>query len=216
MATCAIGGQAIGTAAALLRERDAVSTVELATAEGLAALRQRLARDDAFVPGVRNEDPADLARSARLAPSSETAGFPAAAVFDGHVRALRPEWGPWAAEGAHAWRSAALPATLRLELPEPRPLREIHLTFDSGLDRPLVLSGSEYMTKLTVRGPQPELARHYRLRMDCELVVEETFNFLRKRVHVLPVPRTARVIELEVLATHGVPEARLHEIRLYA
>jgi hypothetical protein len=216
MATCAIGGQAIGTAAALLRERDAVSTVELATAEGLAALRQRLARDDAFVPGVRNEDPADLARSARLAPSSETAGFPAAAVFDGHVRALRPEWGPWVAEGTHAWRSAALPATLRLELPEPRPLREIHLTFDSGLDRPLVLSGSEYMTKLTVRGPQPELARHYRLRMDGELVVEETFNFLRKRVHVLPVPRTARVIELEVLATHGVPEARLHEIRLYA
>jgi hypothetical protein len=216
MATCAIGGQAIGTAAALLQARNAASTADLATTGGLAELRQRLARDDAFVPGVGNEDLADLARSARVTASSETTAFPAAAVLDGHTRALRPEWGPWVAEGAHAWRSTALPATLRVELPEPRSLREIHLTFDSGLDRPLVLSGSEYMTNLTVRGPQPELARHYRLRVDGELVLEETFNFLRKRVHVLAAPRTARVIELEVVATHGAPEARLHEIRLYA
>ena len=216
MATCAIGGQAVGTAAALLAARGASSTAALATADGLSALRQRLARDDAFVPGVANTDPSDLARAARVSADSEAPGFPAVAVLDGHARALRAAWGPWAVEGPHAWRSAALPATLRLELPEPRALREIHLTFDSGLDRPLVLSGSDRTTKLTVRGPQPELARHYRLRVDGELVAEETFNFLRKRVHALPSPRSGRIVELEILATHGAPEARLFEIRLHA
>jgi hypothetical protein len=214
MATCAVGGQAVGTAAALLLARGHQTSAELETPEGLHALRQRLALDDAFIPAVANEDGADLARTAAITASS--ASTPAALVIDGHTRTQRTVWGPWAdGQKPHAWHSAALPATLRLELPAAAPLREIHLTFDSGLERTLMLTGSDHSNRNILRGPQPELVRHYRLRLDGEIVAEETFNFLRKRVHRLPAPRPASVVELEILATHGVPEARVFEVRLY-
>ena len=213
MGTCAVGGQAVGAAVALLTARQATHTAELETGDGLAALRQLLAKDDAFIPGVVNTDPLDLARSARVSASS--AVTPAASVVDGHARPEKPVWGPWAVEGLHAWHSAALPATLRLELPAAAPLREIHLTFDSGLERTLMLTGSDHSNRHIIRGAQPELVQHYRLRLDGEVVVEETFNYQRKRVHRLPAPRTASVVELEILATHGVSEARVSEVRLY-
>jgi hypothetical protein len=213
MGTCAVGGQAVGTAVAVLRERGGTRTADLEPGDGLAVLRARLAKDDVFIPGVANADANDLARTARLSATSEAT--PAALVVDGHARSQKPTWGPWAVDGAHAWHSAVLPATLRLELPKAALLSEIRLTFDSGLERQLMLSGSDNSNRHVIRGPQPELVQHYRLRVDGEVVAEETFNFVRQRIHRLPAARLAQVVELEVLSTHGVPEARVVEIRIY-
>ena len=47
------------------------------------------------------------------------------------------------------------------------------------------------------------------------MVVEETFNYLRKRVHSLDLAGDSRLVELEVLENNGVPEARVFEVRLY-
>ncbi|MBC8011479.1 MAG: FAD-dependent oxidoreductase, partial [Burkholderiales bacterium] len=52
MGTCAVMGQAIGTAAAQLVREGAARCAEV----DLPALRRQLARDDAFLPGYRNED----------------------------------------------------------------------------------------------------------------------------------------------------------------
>jgi hypothetical protein len=215
MATCAVGGQAIGTAAALLTSQNATSSAELATAEGLHSLRQRLLRDDAFIPGVCNQEAGDLALSALISASSEAPDGPATRVTDGIARHLRASWGPWSADESHSWKSQTLPATLRLELPEPATLYEIHITFDTGLERELMLSGSNKSSSKILRRPQPETVKHYRLLMDGKVVAEESFNYLRKRIHNLPAATTARLIELEILATHGVPEARVFEMRCY-
>ena len=69
MATCAVGGEAVGTAASLAIDLG-VSPRELAS-ESAERLRQLLLAQDASVIGVRNDDPLDLARSARVRASSE-------------------------------------------------------------------------------------------------------------------------------------------------
>ena len=69
MATCAAGGQAVGTAAALCIERG-LRPRELGTGESLRELQTRLHRDGQYLPGVRIEDHGDLAPRARATASS--------------------------------------------------------------------------------------------------------------------------------------------------
>ncbi len=107
------------------------------------------------------------------------------------------------------------PATLDLAFPEAVEVSEIHLTFDSGFQRELILSLSDHHTAKSLRGAQPELVKAYRIYLDGELVVSEDANYLRKRVHRLAAPRRGSVLRIEVLATHGAPEARLFEVRVY-
>jgi hypothetical protein len=101
-----------------------------------------------------------------------------------------------------------------MELSEPSKISEVHVTFDTGLERELMLSGSDKCSNKTLRGPQPETAKHYRLIIDGKVVAEESFNYLRKRIHRLETKQTGRIVELEILSTHGVPEARVFEVRI--
>ncbi len=214
MATCAVMGQAIGTAAALAL-RDGLSLDQLTEGEAIRKLQQQLIKDDAFLPAIAGDDPADLAKQATVSASSEKPGHEVALVLDGITRALPEHLGPWADGQPHRWESTTLPATLDLAFPEAVEVREIHLTFDSGFQRELILSLSDHHTSKSLRGAQPELVKTYRLYLDGELVVSEDANYLRKRVHRLDAPRRGSVLRLEVLATHGAPEARLFEIRVY-
>jgi len=215
MATCAIMGQAVGTAAALAAPLGSRSLAEHFVPAEIARLQQQLLRDDAFLPGLRNADPRDLARTARLTASSETPTGAAAQVTDGITRALTPAFGPWADAATHRWESTALPATLDLAWPGPQAIAEIHLTFDSGLERELTLSASDSTTSNMVRAPQPELVCDYEIQLDDQPVVLATGNLLRKRVHRLEAPVSACRLRLVVKSTHGAPHARVFEIRAY-
>lgn len=61
-------GQATGTAAAIA-VRENLSVREVGT-KRISALQQMLLKDDQFIPGVKNEDPLDLARAAKVTASS--------------------------------------------------------------------------------------------------------------------------------------------------
>jgi len=67
MATCASGGEAAGSAAALC-VREGLTPRELATRHP-ARVQQTLLRQDASVPGLRNVDPTDLVRRATISAS---------------------------------------------------------------------------------------------------------------------------------------------------
>jgi len=71
MGTCAIIGQAAGTAAHLC-VRYGVTPRELGE-KYIAELQQQLLKDDCYIIGLRNEDPIDLARGATVTASSEEA-----------------------------------------------------------------------------------------------------------------------------------------------
>lgn len=69
MATCAAGGQAVGTAAALCLEKQCLPA-ELGSGGNLTELQIRLQRDGQFLPGKVLKDPADLALRAEASASS--------------------------------------------------------------------------------------------------------------------------------------------------
>ncbi len=69
MATCAAGGQAVGTAAALCLEAKCKPS-ELSSGDKLRELQLRLQRDGQFLPGKVHGDPADLAVRATASASS--------------------------------------------------------------------------------------------------------------------------------------------------
>lgn len=218
MATCAVGGQAIGTAAALWRGASGNDIRQLATKENVAALQQALLKDDAYLPATSNTDAADLARVAKISATSEAGPAARAAnVVDGVTRDLKAVWGPWSSDSVHRWESAGLPATLALELPSAVSIRELHLTFDTNFEKELILTMSDHHTKKSApRSAQPETVKAYRILVDGKVAVEETGNYLRKRVHTLASPVTGAKVELEVLATHGAPAARVFEVRIYS
>ena len=218
MKTCAVGGQAIGTAAALWLQAGRVDPdiATVSTPDRVRTLQQTLLRDDVFLPGLKNEDPDDLARGASASASSASSTSPAERILDGVSRELKASFGAWSEDAVHAWASASLPATLTLRLPSAAVLREVHVTFDTGFERQLCLSPANATTRTLIRGPQPETVRHYRLLVDGVVVMEESNNFLRKRIHRLATPVSGREIAIECLATHGVPQARIFEVRLYA
>jgi hypothetical protein len=134
-------------------------------------------------------------------------------VVDGVTRAL--------GEASHQWRSDAsqgLPQALELRWDRPVALKEIHLTFDTGFERPLCLTHSDRFNAQMVRGPQPETVKDYDLEVgdgaEWRTVLRERGNYQRKRVHRVEAAGV-RALRLVVKATQGVAEARVFEIRAY-
>jgi hypothetical protein len=210
MATCAVAGQAVGTAAAL-----AISGGKTLPQLNIGDLQQRLLKDDAYIPALKNQDANDHARHAIVSASSEQKDGKAESVIDGVSRSLIGKWGDWADQQNHYWESAQLPAWLELDLKQATKINEVHLTFDSGFQRELILSPNDWATSHCIRGPQPETVKTYKLYADDTLIAEESENYLRKRVYKLAQPLTARKLRLVVSATHGIPNARVFEVRVY-
>lgn len=215
MATCSVMGQAIGTAAAVAAELG-VSIAELSSKKNVGALQQRLIKDDAFIPTLCHEQVLSLAKGCQsVTASSSQPNFAPQLVLDGISRDLIGKFGPWADGKPHHWQSGELPAWIELRFDQPMEIRELHLTFDSGFQRELILSPADGHTKKVVRGPQPELVKTYEVLADGKVIASETENYLRKRVHRFETPVRATTLRLAISATHGVPEARVFEIAVY-
>jgi hypothetical protein len=221
MATCAVIGQAAGTAAALCA-REKLSPRELVKDRNrLRVFQQTLLRDDQSIVDVTNEDPADLARKARVRASAETADAPASNLLDGHVRDIPKEsihrWSAPLAGGDDTW--------IELAWEQPQTLREIQITFDTGFHRELTLTSQTNANAGIIRAPQPETVKAYTLLArkgegdggDAWTSIAEVANNHQRLVrHALPQPITTSTLRLRINATHGDPLARVFEIRAYA
>jgi hypothetical protein len=94
MATCAVMGQGIGTAAALARNASVEPGALATQPEMMARIQQRLLRDDAYLVGVRNRDDADLAAIAIVSASSEQPGGEARQILSGQTRSVHGQSAP--------------------------------------------------------------------------------------------------------------------------
>lgn len=210
MATCACVGQAAGAAASLC-VRKGISPRELSRDRSLlTGLQQRLLRDDQTLRGVRNEDPSDLARRARVEASGQEPHAPASNLLDGCVRDIP-------GKEIHQWSARMRPegAWVELRWDKPVTIREVQCTFDSGFARELTLTSSDNINKGIVRGPQPETVSHYRLLAGDKELVRVEGNYQRLRRHTFD-PVTTDRLRLHVTATNGSDLARVFEIRCYA
>jgi hypothetical protein len=213
MATCAVGGQAVGVAAAQCVQRGLTPGALLNQPAEVGAVQQALLWQDATLPNVR-QSRCDQAGSPRVTTSSSADDAPADNLLDGVRRdRIDPRTGEVLA--CHAWRSGPLasgPQWVELSWDEPATISQVMLVFDSGFQRELTLSPSDHVTRSVIRGPQPETVRDYVLSIDGRMLAEVRGNYQRRRVHVLDRPVAARRLRLTVTASNGAPEARVFEI----
>ncbi len=211
MATGSVMGQAVGTAAVMCI-RNKCTPRELGK-QAIGQLQQQLLKDDAYIIGASNSDPLDLARTAEVRASSETPEGKAANVIDGIARGVK--------QAAHRWISdprQKLPQWIELRFRKPARIREVHLAFDTGLNRGMTLTLSDHQNAKMIRSAQPETVRDYELQIiegqGAKTVAQVTGNYLRKKIHRFD-PMTADGLRLNVNATNGNPSARVFEIRAY-
>lgn len=225
MATCAVVGQGVGTAAALALSKG-VPARNIAQNEALVAeIQQQLLRDDVFLIGKVNASRNDLARSARISASSEQNGGEPQNVTSGQTRSVHGRRGVPPGRtiaGTHRWMSASreLPAWFRLEWDDPKSISEIQLTFDTGLHRHLTLSHHDgYTAKMLWGRPQPETARDYSVQIDDQgewrTIWEVVGNFQRLRRHRFPPGTVTCGVRVLVTSTNGIDHARIMEIRIH-
>ena len=145
MGTCAVGGQAAGTAAALAVKYRC--TPRQIGRDHIRELQQILLRDDCYIPGILANDEGDMAPGARICASSHQPGWEPEQIVNGISRI----------EGKHnnGWRSAALEGKgqwLELKLEQPAPLSEVDIKFDSDLNQEIMISISETTRNLQIPG----------------------------------------------------------------
>lgn len=215
MATCSVGGQAIGTAAAWCA-RDQITPAQMIERRlPVRALQQELLKRDVTLPSVRAGRTA--VHDGVLACSSEDKDASLNNLLDGWTR---DEYG---SAGRvlrhHGWHSAPLepgkPQWVEVSWDEAVELREIHLTFDSGFGRPLMISPQASIVRRTVRGPQPETVKSYWIELDGKEVVRVDGNYQRHRTHTVPAGTRARSLRVVMTQTNGSAEARLFDLRVY-
>ncbi len=91
MATCAVIGQAVGTAMAISLDTD--SDPRTVGTNHIKALQQQLLKDDCYIPGVKNEDDLDFARDAKVsASSSATLTFPKGIIGEEYEHAKQKSY----------------------------------------------------------------------------------------------------------------------------
>ncbi|MBE7540215.1 MAG: FAD-dependent oxidoreductase [Opitutaceae bacterium] len=89
MATCAVVGQGVGTAAAFAIRSGLTPAALSGRPDLVREVQQRLLRDDCYLIGIRNEDELDLVRAAAsITASSEQMGAEAHQVRSGQTRAV--------------------------------------------------------------------------------------------------------------------------------
>lgn len=216
MATCAVAGQAVGTAAAACLDHGLLPRGLWNDKRRLRELQQALLRDDQTIKKARNEDAADLARKARISASHETTDGRAQNVVDGIVRKM-------SSGETHFWAAEPGPdgAWLELAWDKPQRISEVQLTLDSGFQRELTLSGSDAATDGTVRAAQPETVRDYEVRVRrpgaaaWDTVAQVRGNYQRLNRHRFDA-REAEAVRIHVTAANGVRQLRVFEVRCYA
>lgn len=211
MGTCAVGGQAVGTAAALAVQKGCTPR-EIGKTH-IRQLQQQLLKDDCYIPGQRNEDEADLARRARVRATSQSETGLAANVINGVARTV--------GDSANCWESAALrngPQTIALQLPEANKIHQLRLTFDTNLSGEIMPSLTTIVRERQEKGLPSVLVRDYRMRLlhQGRTVWEKTVSNNPQRLNVHDLEDVeADCLEVTVTATYGCETARIYEIRIY-
>lgn len=121
MATCAVIGQGVGTAAALAMRQNLTPADLTERPELWAGIQQQLLCDDCYVLGVRNQDDADLVHHATsIEASSHQAGGEPDLIRSGQTRAVHGSaTEPAGSLGANLWDDEVAAATGEAPVDQP-------------------------------------------------------------------------------------------------
>ena len=207
MATCAVGGQTVGEAAAM-----AVSsgmTPRQIGQERIHELQQRLIRQDVYLPGIPYDNSTDPLTKAAVTSSPALSGAGPENLISPYTRTIGEEGNFFQSVSENGW--------IRLELKEPSSIRELQILLDSNLSKQLTISLSEYQLQREPAGTPPELIRG----LSCEFLLKgETIqkteikdNYFRN-VRIIPEsPVLTDEIRIEFTGTYGTHTPKIFGIR---
>lgn len=211
MGTCAVAGQAAGTAAAMAIKKE-VNPRQIGNFIG--ELQQQLLKDNCYIPGFVNKDTDDLLQNAKVEASTRKNGFEESKVLSGVARQVGEESNCWKSEGISnegEW--------LMFFLEKETEISELRLSFDSNLSREITISISQRVLGKQPKGAPPELVRSYKAELLKKgMVVAEADikeNYQRMNVISFNQPVNCDSLRLTFYDTYGASDIALFEVRGY-
>ena len=207
---CAVGGQAVGTAAALCVKYNVLPR-ELAP--HIPEVQQLILKDDGFLPNILNQDEKDFARKATFTASSSKANGAPQNVVNGVSRKLGDETNAWISDGL-----SANGETLCMKLDAPRTISELRLTFDSNFAYPIRVTMSANRQAQQRIGIPPELVKDYTITAfrNGKAVYTKEIKDNHQRHNVVAIPPTeCDAVEFRFTATNGAADVTVYEVRAY-
>ncbi|WP_010135923.1 FAD-dependent oxidoreductase [Ochrovirga pacifica] len=209
--TCALMGQATGTAATICVNKKI--TPREVKQKHIKQLQEMLMRDDVYIPKVVANDPKDLAKKASAIFATSTKSGAAKNVINGISRDIDGEINHWQSEG--------LPATFQLEWEQPVQLSKVEIKCDTNLHKNITMRKqplSDRQRKTFIDTVPPELLRE----LDLEVRVNGTWikvgtkdrNIARLIKFDFTKIKTS-AIRIQLKQTYGHKTAKLFEIRAY-
>ena len=209
MGTCSVGGQAVGTAAAMaVKYRCTPREI----GEHIMELQQQLLRDDCYIPGFRNEDPLDYARSAKVSASACTGKNVPENVLNGVARPVQEESNCWEAPIGEEGASISLDFGKKLVL------QQVQLTFDTNLTREIMPSMTRNVRNRQVKGLPEELVCDYDIRLyreGKEVICKEIRGNYQRLNRIVVDNVICDRLTVTVYKAYGIDRARIFEIRTY-
>nr|WP_320117314.1 FAD-dependent oxidoreductase [uncultured Marinifilum sp.] len=208
MGTCALEGQAVGTAANLCVQKG-INPREIYK-HHIKELQENLLRDDAFIPNRTSYDENDLAKKADVFLASSTNSGDVNLLTNGMSRDFKGK--------INHWQSDTLPANIQLEWKKPISLSKVEIKCDTNLKRNIMmLKESLNNDKHTNTVPQ-ELLKSLDLeaRIKGKWVKIGEINKNKTRLikfNFDQIKTTA--IRINMNETYGVNNAKLFEVRAY-
>ena len=207
---CAVGGQAVGTAAALCVKYNVLPR-ELAP--HIPEVQQLILKDDGFLPNILNQDEKDFARKATFTASSAKPNGKPQNVVNGVSRKLGDETNAWISDGL-----SANGETLCMKLDAPRTISELRLTFDSNFAYPIRVTMSANRQAQQRIGVPPELVKDYTITAfrNGKAVYTKEIKDNHQRHNVVAIPPTeCDAVEFRFTATNGAADVTVYEVRAY-
>ena len=210
MGTCAIGGQAVGTAAAMCinlkcSPRDILNHIR--------ELQQSLLKDDCYIPNVSNCDEPDKARSAKIKASSEKEGFEAINVVNGVSRPTDNCSNMWASDGILKDGE-----TISIDFIKSSDISQIVLIFDTNFNYSIKQTQNSKRQKQQRIGVPAELVKNYTIKLwkANAVVFEKNICNNHQRLNVIDFPSVnCNKVTMTVTETNGCEDVHIYEVRIY-
>ncbi|GAA4238838.1 hypothetical protein GCM10022291_30830 [Postechiella marina] len=209
MATCALQGQAVGTAATICNKRNILPR-EVGQ-NYINELQEQLMRDDAFIPKRPAKDPLDLAKKANEIFGSTTSSGDAKNLINGISRDIDGE--------INHWQSDGLNAKIQLEWNIPVNVSKVELKCDTNVKRNIMMRKDSKNDKLYGNQVPKEMLK--------ALNIEGRVNGQWKKLGIITDNRTRLIkfnfntikttaIRINMTETYGMKNVKLFEVRCYA
>ncbi|OON96390.1 MAG: pyridine nucleotide-disulfide oxidoreductase [Candidatus Epulonipiscioides saccharophilum] len=208
--TCAVLGQAVGTAAAIANKYDILPRE---VNQHMNELQQTLIKDDAFLPGIPTNDTEDLISNSNcvISASSNKEGAEPHKVNGPYARRIESEENKWISAPMSDFGE-----WIQVAFPDAVDMNQILLRFDPNFSKYFATRITD--SKRNNEEMQAELVRDYKIDFlkDGNIIktIDVSDNFVRVNHHKFD-KLSCDTVKITVSKTYGDESARISDMRIY-